>query len=346
MSVSAASYVLYCADNGQVLDGSNIHTKMGMASTTKIMTALLALEEAENSDKVVEFTADMTAEGSSMYLKVGDKVRLSDLAAGMMTVSGNDAANAAAIAIGGSKEDFAVLMNKRAAEIGMKNTNFVTPSGLSDPEHYSTAYDMALLMDEAMKNEAFAQLTAQKSVTVDFIYPESQQVTYYNHNRMLSSYEYCTGGKTGYTMSTGRCLVTTACHDGLRLIAVTLNDRNDWADHKALYEKGFFMYKAVGYFDDVTWTVQVAGADKENIQVSVVEAPKAVVTTEEAEKVRCRVYLPSIVFAPVKKGDVLGYAVYTLDSKVILQYDLVAQDSADSIECNKLVRFFYQLFHR
>lgn len=344
VQVSASSYVLYCPDNGQVLQGSDIHSKMGMASTTKIMTALLALEEAEVSDRVVEFTADMTAEGSSMYLKVGDKVRLSDLAAGMMTVSGNDAANAAAVAIGGSKEEFATLMNKRAAEIGMKNTNFVTPSGLSDPEHYSTAFDMALLMAEAMKNRAFAELTAQKSVTVDFIYPEGQQVTYYNHNRLLSSYEYCTGGKTGYTISTGRCLVTTAENDGLRLIAVTLNDRNDWADHTALYEKGFFTYKSVGDFEGIKWNVQVAGASKESICVTADDKTKAVLTTEEAEKVRCRVYLPSMVFASVKQGDVLGYAVYTLDSKVVLKYNLVAQESADCVECNKFLRFIYQLF--
>ncbi len=345
-SVSASAYVLYCVDNSQVIAGSNMHTKMGMASTTKIMTSLLALEEAERYDRVVEFTSDMTAEGSSMYLKVGDKVRLSDLATGMMTVSGNDAANAAAIAIGGSKEDFATLMNKRAKTIGMKDTNFVTPSGLSDPEHYSTAYDMALLMAEALKNDVFAELTAQKSVTVDFVYPQSQQVTYYNHNRLLSLYDYCTGGKTGYTISTGRCLVTSAYHDGLTLIAVTLNDRNDWADHKTLYEYGFASYKAVGDFDDVTYTVSVAGALEDCVKVSAEQTEKAVVKTDEAERVKCRVYLPSLVFAPVKKGDVLGSVVYTLDSETVLKYDLVAQESADYIEGNSFVRFFYQLFHR
>lgn len=346
VSVSASAYVLYCVDNGQVLAGSNIHTRMGMASTTKIMTSLLALEEAQTSDRIVEFNQDMIAEGSSMYLKAGDKVHLSDLAAGMMTVSGNDAANAAAFAIGGSKEDFAKLMNKRAAEIGMNDTNFVTPSGLSDPEHYSTAYDMALLMSEALKNEAFAELTAKKSVTVDFEYPQGQQVTYYNHNRLLNLYDYCTGGKTGYTISTGRCLVTSAFHDGLTLIAVTLNDRNDWADHKALYEYGFSKYKAVGDFTDVTYTVPVAGASKDSIKAGVDSTAKAVLTTEQAEKVRCRVYLTPMVFAPVKKGDVLGCVVYTMDTDTVLKYDLVAQEEAVPLECNRLLRFFYQLFQR
>lgn len=346
VSVSASAYVLYCTDNSQVLAGSDINKKLGMASTTKIMTALLTLEEAQYSDKVVEFTEEMTAEGSSMYLKKGDRVRLSDLAAGMMTVSGNDAANAAAVAIGGSKEGFAALMDKRAEEIGMKNTNFVTPSGLSDPEHYSTAYDMALLMAEAMKNEAFAELTKLKSVTVDFVYPEGQQVTYYNHNKLLSQYAYCTGGKTGYTINTGRCLVTSAQHNGLNLIAVTLNDRNDWADHKALYEKGFAAYKSVGDFEDVSYNLPVAGSDKEYVQVTASFASKAVVKTDEAERIRCRVYLPPLVFAPVSKGDIVGRVVYTLDSSVVLEYELVAQESASYQECNKLLRFFYQLFRR
>ena len=346
VSVSASAYVLYCVDNGMVLAGSNIHTQMGMASTTKIMTALLALEEAQTSDRIVEFTKDMVAEGSSMYLKAGDRVHLSDLAAGMMTVSGNDAANAAAVAIGCSKEGFALLMNKRAAEIGMNNTNFVTPSGLSDPEHYSTAYDMALLMSVALKNKAFAELTAKKSVTVDFEYPQDQQVTYYNHNRLLSSYDYCTGGKTGYTISTGRCLVTSAFHDGLTLIAVTLNDRNDWADHKALYEYGFSQFKAVGDFTDVTYTVPVAGADKDSVQVGTDSTSKAVMSTEDAENVRCRVYLTPMVFAPVTKGEVLGCVVYTLESEVVLKYDLVALEEAQPLECNRLLRFFYQLFQR
>ena len=145
---------------------------MKPASTTKLMTSLITLEYADSADKVVTFTKDMTAEGSSMYLKVGEKVKLSDLAAGMMMASGNDAANAAAISIAGSAEKFSELMNNRAAVIGMKNTHFVNPSGLDDENHYSTAYDMALLMSYALENESFAKLTSQKSVTVEFSEPQ------------------------------------------------------------------------------------------------------------------------------------------------------------------------------
>lgn len=344
-ALSAQAYVLYCADSSQVLLSSNMDTQLGMASTTKIMTSLLALEEAAALDKEVEFTRDMIAEGSSMYLKVGDVVRLSHLAAGMMTVSGNDAANAAAIAIGGSQEEFARRMNERAKQIGMKNTNFVTPSGLSHPQHYSTAYDMALLMAYAMENEEFAQLTSRKSVTVDFIYPASQQVTYSNHNKLLSMYEHCIGGKTGYTQSTGRCLVTCAQKDGLRLIAVTLNDRNDWEDHIALYEYGFDNFKALLIGGKSTaYKVNVAGSDTESVTAIVPFEKKCVVKKEDAQRAQIKVYLSPLVFAPVEKDRVLGQIVCTLDGEIILKQNIIAKDSAPHKESFWLVRFIRSLF--
>lgn len=347
LQISASAYVLYCVDNNQMLNGFNEDSRMGMASTTKIMTALLTLEEAEKADRLVEFTSLMQAEGSSMYLKVGDKLKLSDLAAGMMTVSGNDAANAAAISIGGSFEEFARLMNKRAEAIGMKNTSFVTPSGLDDQNHYSTAYDMALLMAEALKNKAFAELTSKSEVTVDFVYPLDQQVTYYNHNKLLKDYKYCTGGKTGYTMSCGRCLVTSAECDGLTLVAVTLNDRNDWADHKKLYEYGFSRYKALGEdTKNTAYTVKVAGSQNSTVRAQLSDNSKAVVPTDKADDIEYRVYLPSMVFAPVKKGDVLGKVLYTLDSEVLLEKEIIAAEDAPSLKVNRFLRFIYQIFLR
>ena len=166
VETSAGAFVLYCAENGEIILSKNENQRMKPASTTKLMTVLLTLEQAAKNDRVVTFTDEMIAEGSSMYLQVGEKVRLSDLAAGMMMASGNDAANAAAISISGSAEKFSGLMNARAAQIGMKNTHFVTPSGLDDDEHYTTAYDMALLMAAGLQNKDFADLTYQKSVGV------------------------------------------------------------------------------------------------------------------------------------------------------------------------------------
>lgn len=337
--------MLYCADNSQVLLSKNLDTQMGMASTTKIMTTLITLETAEKNNKIVEFTKEMQAEGSSMYLKAGDRVRLSDLAVGMMTVSGNDAANAAAFAIGGSIEKFASVMNKRALDIGMKNTNFVTPSGLPDDNHRSTVYDMALLMTEAMKNEDFRKLTKEKSVSVDFIRPDSQRVTYNNHNRLLSMYECCIGGKTGYAKSTGRCLVTVAEKDNLRLIAVTFNDRNDWKDHIALYEYGFEKFAAVtaGDIDD-SYKVGIIGSSESEISAGVKESKKLVIDKSSLDKVKTRVYLPPFVFAPVKKGQVIGCVVCTQGEKVILKNDIITKASADYLEISRIIRFIRSLF--
>ena len=177
----AEAMVLYCVENESVILSKNKDREMRPASTTKLMTTLLALEEAAKNDRVVTFTQEMTAEGSSMYLKLGEQVRLSDLAAGMMMCSGNDAANAAAIAIAGSDKKFANLMNTRARQLGMTHTHFVTPSGLDDDNHYSTAYDMALLMRAGLQNADFADLTYQKTKTVRFVQPSGKSVTYSNN---------------------------------------------------------------------------------------------------------------------------------------------------------------------
>ena len=343
--VSARSYVLYCPQNRKVILSHNMDTPMGMASTTKIMTALLTLEYAQKEDKVVTFTSRMTAEGSSMYLKVGDKVRLSDLAAGMMTVSGNDAANAAAVSIGKSMENFAKLMNSRAKEIGMKNTNFVNPSGLPCEGHYSTAYDMALLMSYALENEDFRALSAKKCVEVDFINPPAQRVTYTNHNKLLWRYEYCTGGKTGYTRSDGRCLVSSSTKDNLDLVAVTLNASDDWNDHKALFDYGYENYCAVQTGkSSVLYDVRVLSSDKERVRACAEGRNEIILTKEDAEKLTTQVYLEPVVFAPVSEGQVLGRIRCTLDGKVVYTAHIKSVEGADYAEISGFLRLFRRLF--
>lgn len=345
VATSASAYVLYCADSLEILAGSNINTQMGMASTTKIMTALLTLEQAAVLDKEVEFTEEMIAEGSSMYLKVGDKVRLSDLAAGMMTVSGNDAANAAAIAIGGSIENFAEMMNRKAKEIGMNNTSFVTPSGLSHTDHYSTPLDMAILMSYAMENEQFKELTAKESVTVDFLYPRGHRVTYYNHNRLLSRYEYCIGGKTGYTISTGRCLVTCSEKDGLRLVAVTFNDRNDWQDHIALYDFGFSRYRAL-VSEEGTFSIDLFLSDNSvrTLGLCVAEDKKALLMPDEEKLVETTITLPLVADVPLKKGQDMGRITYRIDGQVILENTISVNEDVEAVEKSFLGRLWLWLF--
>ena len=236
----------------------------------------------------------------------------------MMMSSGNDAANAAADTIGGSPDKFAALMNKRAAEIGMKDTHFVTPSGLDDDDHYSTAYDLALLMAAGLRNADFARLTAQKSATVDFAEPANKKITYSNHNRLLSLYPYCIGGKTGYTMSAGRCLVSAARKDGLTLICVTLNDRRDWDDHAALYDHGFSQRCLYRSPDSAFCAeVPVVGGSTEVAVVMADQDFSFPVRTRDKEKIRRRILLDSFLYAPIGEGEKVGRIVYTLGGKEI-----------------------------
>ena len=238
---SAGAAILYCPENQSILYGHDIHSERAIASITKIMTAVVALEFASVNDVEVTITPQMYAEGSSMYLKEGEVLKLSELVRGMMAVSGNDAANAVAFAVAGSNEDFADLMNEKAAQIGMEHTHFVTPSGLDSEKHYSTAYDMALLCAYAMDDPQFAGIVSERNVSVSYVLPEGKTAEMTNHNRLLSICEGCRGIKTGYTSKAGRTLTSCAERNGKRLIAVTLNDRNDWDDHCRLYDQGFAM---------------------------------------------------------------------------------------------------------
>ena len=327
VETSAAAFVLYCPQNGSIILSKNENEHKKPASTTKLLTSLITLEQAARGNSTVTFTDKMTAEGSSMYLEYGDTVKLSDLAAGMMMCSGNDAANAAAISISGSYEKFSGVMNSRAQSIGMKSSHFVTPSGLDDDNHYTTAHDMALLMAEVLRNSQLAELISQKSATVDFIKPE-KHMTYTNHNRLLSMYSYCIGGKTGYTDAAGRCLVTASRRDNLTLICVTLDDKNDWKDHTALYEYGFS--KLGCYMDnEFTAEIPVAGGEDDFVTVSADSSCELVVNKGEESKIKRMVKLDSFLFAPVMQGETVGEIEYSLNGKTLKKARLKAQNGAE-----------------
>lgn len=325
-SVSAKSAVLVNADDGTVLYAKNEHQKLAIASTTKIMTSLLTLEEAEKNDRAVTITPEMIrVEGSSMYLHAGDRLTLSGLAAGMLLVSGNDAANSAAIAIGGSAAAFAERMNAKAAALGMKDTHFVTPSGLDDAQHYSTAYDMALLADAALHNTDFAKLVCQKTAKVTFLNP-AQTRTLSNHNRLLSMYSGCDGVKTGFTDKAGRCLVSSAQKNGVHLVAVTLNDPNDWKDHAALFDYGFSRLES-HKIDDSAYRVSIplVGGTKEEVQVCGTAGENIV--TDSQQPLTRTVELPRFVYAPVREGQVLGTVRYTSAGKTVAQTELLSAEN-------------------
>lgn len=320
--VSAECAVLVCADTGEVLFSQNGRVRHSMASTTKIMTALLTLEKGE-PERTIQVTKEMTAvEGTSMGLLPGDSVTLYDLACGMLLSSGNDAANTAAIALAGSREKFAERMNERAAQIGMTQTHFVTPSGLDDAMHYSTAYDMALLGCEAIRNPQFLHICSSKSMAACYGNPPYRRILS-NHNRLLKLYTPCIGVKTGFTKKSGRCLVSAARRDGVTLVAVTLNAPDDWNDHISLYEYGFSAVHCAPLESEQTiLSVPVAGGLQKDIQAGFVSVPCAVYDAQDGA-VKRTVYLKPFVYAPAEQGDVVGKAVYTQGEKILCTADIV-----------------------
>ena len=232
VGTSATAAILVDADSGRVLYEQNADARMLIASTTKIMTALVAIREGSLSDVVTVKREATLTEGSSMYLKEGEQLTLETLLYGLMLCSGNDAAVAIADHVGGSQKGFVKLMNETARELGMEATSFANPNGLDAEDHYSTARDMAKLACAALRNETLLRIASTQSVTIG-----GRTMT--NHNKLLSRVEGCVGLKTGYTRAAGRTLVSCAERDGVRLVAVTLQDGDDWNDHAALYDRGF-----------------------------------------------------------------------------------------------------------
>ncbi len=350
--VSAQSAILISGDDGTVIFEKNSREKLAMASTTKIMTALLTLEEAERSDDpVIDITSEMVmVEGSSMGLKEGDRLTLVNLTSGMLLASGNDAANAAAIYLGGSQEGFAQLMNERAGEIGMTDTNFVTPSGLDDDEHYSTAYDMALLGREALENEEFARIAGSSTLQVEFIEPE-QRISYENHNKLLRIYDGCIGIKTGFTKKAGRTLVSAAERDGTTLIAVTLNAPDDWDDHMAMFDYGFSKVKTVNMGSEaLPEGIPVAGSDKQCVPPIAGQQVSMTLPIDEAEGIESRVLLPKFLYAPVRAGERIGRVQYLSGGGEIYSVPIIAAEGAEPVVLpertwwEKLTGFFKNTF--
>ena len=326
LAVSARSAVLLSGESGAVLWEKNPRERLPMASTTKIMTALLALEEAERAgDPAVEITEEMVAvEGSSMGLRAGDRLTLANLAAGMLLASGNDAAHGAALFLDGSQEGFARRMNSRAEEIGMKDTHFVTPSGLDAEDHFSTAYDLALLAREALENEAFAELAASPRCEVTFIEP-AHTATYENHNKLLGLYEGCVGVKTGYTKKAGRCLVSAARREGVTLIAVTLDAPDDWDDHTALLDYGFSQLEQARLDGSAcVVSIPVVGGGADAVEVHGVQGDTFTLPAGDSGRVTVRVMAPRFLYAPVEAGEQVGELQYCLGGRELARVPLVA----------------------
>lgn len=339
--VSAESAVVLNADTGEILYSKNPYEKRGMASTTKIMTSLVALEYGNLTDTVKAKLSDVTVEGTSIGLKEGDEVSLETLVAGMLLESGNDAANVTATMIGGSKEKFSQLMNKKAKELGMLSTDFKNPSGLTEEGHYSTAYDMALLASNAIKNQKFRELCSTRSYKATYGTPQYQR-TFYNHNKFLSVFEGALGIKTGFTKASGRCLVTAAERDGVTLVAVTLNARDDWNDHVKMMEYAFGILETkTADFDADAIKISVVGSQKKQVSVKL-SSPLSFASTKDFKDYETVVYVKPFLYAGVNEGDYVGWVeLKNKDGKVITSSYLVSAETAkaDSDEIQNVTVF-------
>ena len=338
-SLSAKSAVLIDAATNTVLCEKNARERMGMASTTKIMTALIAAEHGDLDKTVSVSPLAVGVEGSSIYLYAGEKLKLCDLISAMLLESANDAAAAIAIEIGGSIEGFCDMMNSKAAELGLADTHFTNPHGLYDDAHYTTAYDLAVIAAVALENDTVRQTVATKKMTITPIGNEGNVRVIYNHNKMLSLYEGAIGVKTGFTKKTGRCLVSAAERDGLRLVAVTLNASDDWNDHKKLLDLGFenFCRTELVKKGEVCHMMSIIGAADSQIPLLSCETlyatlPKGIAPQRLTKVVET---LNRYEFAPVSEGRIVGRVLFYLDGDLIADAPLQAAHTAKRADKDK-----------
>lgn len=316
-AISAQKAILIDGDTGRVIYEKRADEKSLIASTTKIMTALIVCEQCNVLDRMRIPKEAVGIEGSSLYLQEGEVLSLQELLYGMMLHSGNDAAMALAIYCGGTVELFAQMMNDKARMLKMNGTHFVNPHGLDAPDHYSTARDLAILARYAMENPVFAQTVSTKTVSIG-----SRYLT--NHNKLLWRMEGAEGVKTGYTRAAGRILVSSAQRQGRRLIAVTIEDGNDWADHADLHAEGFsqYQYRQVVQAGQVLGRLPVFGGEETQVEVVAAESFSYALRPDETPMIRLS--KKGIDFAPVVAGADAGFGYICLGDKAVgrvrLQY--------------------------
>ena len=314
--LSAQRTILMDAATGRVICERNADEQSLIASTTKIMTALVVCEQCNVLDRMRIPKEAVGIEGSSMYLKEGEVLTIQELLYGLMLHSGNDAAVALAIYCGGTVEGFAELMNDKARALGLTGSHFVNPNGLDAPGHYSTARDLAILSAYAMDNPIFRQTVSTKNVAVGERY-------LHNHNKLLWRVDGADGVKTGYTRAAGRILVSSAIRNGRRLICVTINDPDDWNDHAALLEKGFSGYeiKRIISEGDCLGTVEIAGGQQGTVEL--LAGSNFDYALADGEVPEIVLSGPGFVYAPVVQGSEAGKAHICIESREIGEVSLL-----------------------
>lgn len=327
--VSAKSAVLIEAESGRVLYQKNAFIRLPMASTTKIMTAIVAIEKGDIGKTVTVAKEAVGVEGSSIYLVPNEKLTLESLVWALLLQSANDAATAIAIEVGGSVEGFAKLMNEKAEELGLTATHFTNPHGLDDEDHYTSAYDLAKIAAYALRNDTFKTICSTYKKTIP--HGEDGTRVLVNHNKLLRLYDGAIGVKTGFTKRSGRCLVGAAERDGLTLVSVTLSAPDDWNDHKEMLDFGFSHYERVTLAETGGFTAPLPLTGGTVDYVIAANAEKMSVMLNRAHgEITYRLEAPQIQVAPVKVGDVLGKIVYLCDGEEIASSLLVAANSVET----------------
>lgn len=327
INISGQAAIVMEVETGRVLFEKNTKKMLPMASTTKIMTALLAIENIPLDTKVKINPRAQGIEGSSIYLKAEEEISAIDLIYGLMLRSGNDSAEAIAYEVSGNIEQFAKLMNERAKEIGADNTNFVNPHGLHDKNHYTTAYDLALISREALKNPIFKEVVKARYWTAD-----REGYNYFaNKNDILDICEGGDGVKTGYTTSSGRCLVASATRNDMQLVAITLNDYNWFSTSKSLLDNAFENYSPYLLFNknQILTRVNVIGGKKKEVSVRPVKNIIIPIAKDEVKKLISVIDIPENVEAPIEFSKRAGKVTTYLDGKIINTVFLSYNDSVE-----------------
>ncbi len=330
INTTGTAAILMDGESNRILYGKNIHQKLPIASTTKIMTAIVALEHGELDETVIIPPEASGVEGSSIWLAAGEKHTLEDLLYALMLRSGNDAAVAIAIHISGSVEEFAELMNATAKKIGAYNTNFVNPHGLHDPNHYSTAYDLALIASYGLKNPDFERIVSTKFRTIPWEGHDWKRVMQ-NKNKLLWQYEGANGVKTGFTKKAGRCLVASAKRDDMQLVSVVLNCGPMFEESKELLDYGFNNYRLVKLIteNEIFTAIPVRNGKTDALGLVPAENFSIALKEEEKGKIRIEKDLPEQINAPVEKGQDIGSVRVYYDDRLIRVIPLRALDRVE-----------------
>jgi D-alanyl-D-alanine carboxypeptidase (penicillin-binding protein 5/6) len=329
--LSAKAAVLIDTNSGRVLYSKNMHDRLPQASTTKITTALVVLENMSLNTKIQIPKNFVNPGESGICLEPGEIHTVEDLLYSLLLKSANDAATALAISTAGSESGFIEMMNKRVRKLGLNNTHYENPHGLHHDNHYSSAYDLAMITREALKNEKFRSFINTRCQTIPWPGHDYSRIVY-NGNKLLNRYQGADGVKTGYTKQAGSCLVGSATRNGLQLIAVVLNSNQMYGEVSQLLDYGFNNYRKINYYEkgQTVRTISIKGGEQQKLQLLAAEHVSLAVKPEEISQVEYNVNIPQKVYAPVKKGESIGNITVKLNNDVNMKVKLIAKENINS----------------